>query len=104
LIRAIRKLIPYVRADVSPYEEPLTDKELTNFGRNFVILRGKAFSLPLTRLAQKLPIPRKIVHRLQQTDTRALHCFPSLMYYAGIKVFELAKTDTKSIHTAVAMT
>ena len=104
LIRAIRKLIPYVRADVSPYEEPLTDRELTNFGRNFVILRGKAFYLPLTRLAQKLPIPRKIVHRLLRTDTRALNCFPSLMYYAGIKVFELAKTDTKSIHSAVATT
>src|ERR1700736_4895793 len=85
LIRAIRKLMPHVRADVSPYERPLTDKELTNFGRNFVVSRGKAFFLPLTRLAQKLPIPRKIVRRLLQTDARVLNRFPSLMYYAGVK-------------------
>ena len=91
LIRGMRKLVPYRRADVSPYERPLTDQELTNFGRNFVVSRGKAFYLPLTRLAQKLPIPRKFVRRLLQTDMRALNRFPSLTYYASIKVFELAK-------------
>jgi hypothetical protein len=91
LMRSIRKLVPYRREDVSPYERPLTDQELTKFAGNFVVSRGKAFYLPHTRLAQKLPIPRRLVRRVLQIDTRALNRFPSLMYYASFKVFELAK-------------
>jgi SAM-dependent methyltransferase len=91
LMRSLRKLVPYRREDVSPYERPLTDQELTKFAGNFVVSRGKAFYLPHTRLAQKLPIPRRLVRRVLQIDTRALNRFPSLMYYASFKVFELAK-------------
>jgi SAM-dependent methyltransferase len=91
LIGGMRKFVPYRRADVSPYERPLSDRELTKFADNFVVSREKAFYLPHTRLAQKLPIPRKLVRRLLQTDTRTLNRFPSLMYYASIKVFELEK-------------
>lgn len=91
LMRGFRKLIPYRGADISPSERPLTDGELKNFARNFVVSRGNVFYLPHTRLAQKLPIPRKFVRRLLQTDKRALNRFPSLRYHASIKVFELSK-------------
>jgi SAM-dependent methyltransferase len=91
LMRGIRKLVPYRRSDVSPNERPLTDKELTKFAGNFVVSRERAFYLPTTRLAQKLPIPRKFVRRVVQADGRALNAFPFLMHYAGIKVFELLK-------------
>jgi ubiquinone/menaquinone biosynthesis C-methylase UbiE len=91
LVRGIRKFVPYRGEDVSPYERPLTDKELSEFAKNFVVARERAFYLPHTRLAQILPISRKIVHRFLRTDAKAMSTFPSLMYYAGIKVLELLK-------------
>ncbi len=91
LIRGIRKLIPYRRRDISPFERPLSDQKLADFTGDFANTRERAFHLPHVRLAQQLPVPREYVRKLIRLDARMLNRFSSLNYYATIKVMEMAK-------------
>ena len=90
-VRFLRKLVPYRSPDVSPFERPLTDPELDSFGTIFEKGRTRSFLLPYVRVAQKLPIKRAQLRALYAKDARFLQRFPSMKYYASVRVLELVK-------------
>jgi ubiquinone/menaquinone biosynthesis C-methylase UbiE len=91
LIKALRGLIPYQAPDVSPFERPLTDEELKDFADSFREYHSKAFGLLYLNFAQTLPIVRNFIHPLYHLDEAILKRFPSLDYYATIRVVEMIK-------------
>jgi asparagine synthase (glutamine-hydrolysing) len=91
VIKLLRGLIPYQAEDVSPYERPLTDEELADFGHGFTQYRSKAFTLPYINLAGILPVANKFMNPLQRFDGAVLRKFPSLDYYATVRVIEMVK-------------
>ena len=90
-IKFIRSLIPYRAPDVSPFERPLTDAELQEFAAPFSAMRTRGFTLPHVAVGQKLPLIRKKVRLLYESDRAMLRAMPWLNYYAGIRVIELTK-------------
>lgn len=91
VISYVRDLIPYQAPDVSPFERPLTNKELKDFANGFSHYRSRAFRLPYVALAQILPFARNMVHPLYRFDGTVLKKFPFLNHYATMRVFELTK-------------
>src|SRR6266550_3500051 len=91
VIKLLRGLIPYQAEDVSPYERPLTDEELADFGYGFSQYRSKAFTLPYINLAGILPVANRFMNPLQRLDGAVLRKFPSLEYYATVRVIEMVK-------------
>jgi SAM-dependent methyltransferase len=91
LVRAIRPWIPYRQPDLSPFERPLTDRELRDFSRPFTSVRQRAFLLPHVAIGQKLPIVKRHVEFLYRSDAAMLRGMPALAHYAGIRVLELTK-------------
>jgi asparagine synthase (glutamine-hydrolysing) len=91
VIKLLRGLIPYQAEDVSPFERPLTDEELADFGHGFSEYRTKAFTLPYINLAGILPVANKFMNPLQRFDGKVLKKFPSLDYYATVRVIEMVK-------------
>ena len=91
MIRFVRSLIPYRAPDISPYERPLTDEELRGFGAPFSAMRTRAFGLPHVALGQVLPVVKKRVADLYNSDAAVLRALPSLGYYAGIRVIEVTR-------------
>lgn len=90
-LTAIRSLIPYRAPDVSPYERPLTDAELTEFSRGFSVHRTRVFSLPFINLSAVVPPLRTRQHALYRMDGALLRRFPKLSRFATTRVFELVK-------------
>lgn len=91
LLRAARKLIPYRAPDVSPFERPLTDRELEEFAAGYSSYRAKAFLLPTTNVLNLLPGLRRHTARWYRWDAAVLKKIPALNYYASIRVVELVK-------------
>ncbi len=91
VVRFLRSLIPYHAPDISPYERPLTDRELEVFAARFSSMRTRAFGLPYVQAAQFLPVIRNRMAPLYASDAALLRRFPSLRYYAGIRVIEVTK-------------
>ncbi len=91
LVRRMRALVPYTAPDVSPFERPLTDRELNDFSRGFAMSRTRVFSLPHVNLAAVLPGVRKSIHAMYRMDRALLRRFPSLEPYATARVVELIK-------------
>lgn len=91
LLKFIRKLIPYRAPDVSPFERPLTDAELSNYAEGFSRFSSKAFTLPTTGALNLLPIVRDYEHAFIKFDNLALEIMPFLNYYAAVRVVELVK-------------
>ena len=91
VIRFVRSLIPYKAPDVSPYERPLTDPELEQFGRPFASARTLAFLLPHVQLASVLPVVKHQIYPLYNSDGALLKAVPALRHFAGIRVLELTK-------------
>lgn len=91
VIKLLRGLIPYQAEDVSPFERPLTDEELADFGHGFSQYRTKAFTLPYINLAGILPVANRFMNPLQKFDGAVLRKFPSLDYYATVRVIEMVK-------------
>ena len=91
LLRFVRSLIPYHAPDISPYERPLTDRELAMFSEPFSSRRGRAFLLPHVQVGQVLPVMKKHWDRLYRTDAAALSAFPALQHFAGVRVFEVTR-------------
>ena len=91
LVKLVRGLIPYQSADVSPFERPLTDGELLEYGSGFSSYRAKAFTFPTTNLVSLLPAVRKAEHAFYRWDAALLEKFPRLGYYAAIRVLEVVK-------------
>jgi SAM-dependent methyltransferase len=91
LVRFLRGLIPYRQPDVSPFERPLTDRELRDFSQPFTAVRQRAFRLPHVALGERLPWIRRKVHFLYGSDRALLERLPPLAPYAGVRVLELTK-------------
>lgn len=92
LLKTVRKLIPYRGPDVSPFERPLTDRELKEYAENFSSYRAKAFTLPTSSLVRILPpLERRFMHRCYRQDAALLNRFPSLNRYAILRVVEMTK-------------
>ncbi len=91
-IKFLRGLIPYHAPDVSPFERPLTDKELATYAGGFSSYRSKAFILPTTNLVNVLPPLRKrLIHPCHRMDAAVLQKLPSLAYYSTVRVIEVVK-------------
>jgi SAM-dependent methyltransferase len=90
-LRFARRLIPYRAPDVSPFERPLTDAELTRFGQHFRAVRSRAFELPHVRLAAVIRCSERGRRSLSEMDRRLLDTLPALRHYAAIRVVEFQK-------------
>lgn len=92
VLRQARKLIPYESPDVSPFERPLTDRELREFAADYSDYHSKGFTLPTSALLNLLPgIRRYTAERSLKWDSNLLNRFPSLNYYAPVKVIRMTK-------------
>jgi len=88
----LRQFFPK-RANVSPFEGPFTDEQIEQFAQPYRY-RGRTFQLPLSRVAHVLPFWSQGAVRLcAYPDAYLLQMFPSLAYYATVKVFEVVKED-----------
>jgi ubiquinone/menaquinone biosynthesis C-methylase UbiE len=90
LVAHVRGLFPN-RADVSPFERPLTDKELKDFASPCQY-QAKTFQLMLSRMATFIPFFQTPISKTcEHVDATLLRLFPPLSYYGSVKVFEMAK-------------
>jgi SAM-dependent methyltransferase len=90
-LQRLRNLVPYQAPDVSPFERPLTDAELQNFARRFVVRRQRPFSLPHINLWSVLPVLKDHAHKMHVIDGALLRRFSQLERLAGIRVVEIEK-------------
>ena len=90
LISKVRLLFPQ-RADVSPYERPLTHKEIGNFAGSYSY-RSKTFQLLLSSLISLVPHWPQAIRLSAKIDEYLLRRFPALSYYGTVTVFEMVKT------------
>jgi ubiquinone/menaquinone biosynthesis C-methylase UbiE len=92
LLRTARHLIPYRAPDVSPYERPLTDKELRHFAASYTSYLSRPFTLPTSGLINLLPLIGNYAARKSlYWDAALLGKFPSLGHYSSVKVLKLTK-------------
>jgi len=93
LLRLTRKLIPYRSPDVSPYERPLTDGELSEFAADCSAYHYRPFSLPTSSLINLLleRFRGNGAESLLRLDAAILRRFPGLGYYSPVKVIEIRK-------------
>jgi len=78
-LRFVRKLIPYQHPDVSPFERPLTTKELESFSDGFIWETARHFSLPLLSTLG--------LHR----TTNWMMRLPFMYHFAAGRAFRLRK-------------
>ncbi len=97
LLREARNLIPYRSPDVSPFERPLTDKELKGFASGFPSYHSRPFytlpvALTLALACYLSPSIRKhILEPSRRLDSRLLRMFPALGYFSPVKVVKIMK-------------
>lgn len=92
IVKFARKLVPYKAPDISPYERPLTDKELETFGKEFSSYTSRGFTLPTTEFLEKFPLFQGTVKKISsQFDQSAMNLVPGLKHFAGTRVVELVK-------------
>jgi SAM-dependent methyltransferase len=91
VLRWLRRLIPYRAPDISPFERPLTDRELRTFAGRFSSVRARPFTLPLVKLAMFVPAVRRRPDRWYEADAWLLRRLPFLRSYATIRVLELTR-------------
>lgn len=92
LVKAIRRLIPYHSPDVSPFERPLTDRELQGYAQPFSVYRAKPFCLPTSNLVDVIPPrSRRCLRACCRMDAALLRRFPALAFYATERVVEVVK-------------
>jgi len=92
-LRFLRRLIPYQQPDVSPYEYPLTRKQLDDFTRGFQVSATRRFFLPPTRLARLIgwrsQLPPKV-------DRWLLDAAPWVGHFAATVVFRMGPSPCRS--------
>jgi SAM-dependent methyltransferase len=91
VLKAIRRAIPYQAPDVSPYERPLTSREVERFASRFRSHRSRSFSLPFVNLVQAVPALRRHIHAAYRADGTLLERLPVLERFAGVRVVEVVK-------------
>ncbi|HKS07965.1 MAG TPA: class I SAM-dependent methyltransferase [Pyrinomonadaceae bacterium] len=90
LVAKLRKLFPQ-RAEVSPFERPLTTKEMKEFAEP-CCYEAKTFQLVFSSLASLAPRWRGPALDLSaQVDAQLLRLFPPLAYYGTVTVFQMVK-------------
>ncbi len=90
-VRTVRKMIPYRAPDVSPFERPLTTKQLTEFARGFTICAWRAFSLPFVNVTTVVPALRPYIHQAYRVDKRLLSAMTWLSHFSAIRVIAIEK-------------
>lgn len=91
VIGFLRSLIPYQAPDISPYERPLTDAELTRFGTGFSSWSARAFALPHLQVGQVVPVLKQYCRTWYAWDRVLLNRAPWLAHYASVRVISLTK-------------
>jgi len=91
LIRALRRCVPYRQPDVSPFERPLTEREVMSFAARFRDCSVRAFSLPFVNITQALPPLRRYIHSAYRLDGALLKRAPALKPYTGVRVLQVTK-------------
>ena len=90
VVSKVRGLFPK-RAGVSPFERPLTDREMREFAGP-LRCRAKTFQLLFSSLASL--VPKRIGNATTvsaRADAYLLRRFPFLDHYGTVRVFEMAK-------------
>jgi SAM-dependent methyltransferase len=91
LIRVLRRCVPYRQPDVSPFERPLTEREVSGFAARFSACSVRAFSLPFVNITQALPPLRRYIHAAYRLDGALLKRAPALKPFTGVRVLHLTK-------------
>jgi len=92
LVKFVRGLVPYTSPDVSPFERPLSDRELAEYATGFTSYRSKAFTLPTTNLVNILPpLERRLGDACYRWDAAVLRALPPLAHFATVRVVEMVK-------------
>ena len=99
LLARVRSLFP-LRSDVSPFERPLTDRELHDFAGPCEF-KARTFQLMLSRLATLVPFGGSIEQLCENIDMRIMRLVPPLKYFGSIKVFEMVKLDQRTRPTGI---
>jgi SAM-dependent methyltransferase len=94
LVAWLRQFLPK-HGDVSPFERPLTDREIKDFVMPYE-QRARTFQLPLSRIAHILGYGRAVDFSAH-VDSYLLRRFPSLIYYGAVKVFEIVKPQKAQV-------
>jgi ubiquinone/menaquinone biosynthesis C-methylase UbiE len=87
----IRGLIPYQQPDLSPFERPLSDKELQDYAKNFTNYQSRAFNLPYVNLVEVLTGQSGTLLKAIKLDGKVLKTLPFLSYYGTVRVIEMTK-------------
>lgn len=90
-LKFVRGLIPYRAPDVSPFERPLTEAELSEFASGFEGYRTRAFSLPFVNLVAVVPFLERWLFAAYRLDGAILKRAPFLKHFAGVRVIEVTK-------------
>lgn len=92
LVKAIRPLIPYRAPNVSPFEYPLTDRQLERYADGLSIGRTRYFRLPSTNLVKLIPfLRRRYLDACYRLDAKLLGRSRRLRHYATVRVTEMEK-------------
>lgn len=91
LLRRVRPLMPWRDPDVSPFEQPLTHREVGMLASGFSTCRVRAFVLPHVSIAERLRVNDAHLHRCYRLDGTLLSRMPALARFAAIRVIELTK-------------
>ncbi|HUK33849.1 MAG TPA: class I SAM-dependent methyltransferase [Vicinamibacterales bacterium] len=91
-VRVLRKMIPYRSPDVSPFERPLTTRELREFARRFTIRAWRAFALPFVSVTWAVPALRRYIHQAYEVDKRLLGAMTWLSRFGSIRVIAIDKS------------
>jgi ubiquinone/menaquinone biosynthesis C-methylase UbiE len=90
VVTKLRRLFPQ-RADVSPFERPLTSRELQDFAGP-CRYQSKSFQLVFSSLASFVPRWTGQAMKLSaKVDAYLLRRFPPLSYYGTVTVFQMVK-------------
>lgn len=90
-IAFLRRLIPYQRPGMSPYERPLRWDEIERFAARFRLGRHREFQLPLVALARRMPLSCGTVARLRHWESELMDRWPAISRMGGVGVFEITK-------------
>src|SRR5262249_25149817 len=91
IVRAVRRCIPYRAPDVSPFERPLTTKQLQRFASPFRSMSSRGFSLPFVNFTQAVPPFRRYIHQAYYVDHAILRRMSILTPFAGGRVIHVHK-------------
>ncbi len=91
MLGRIRRLIPFRRYGLSPFERPLTDEELERFAGRFSRREIRAYQLPCLNVARWLPVLQNVTFQFYKFDHALLKRVEWLRRYATVRVIKVVK-------------